>query len=69
MFVNIITECEGRAAYDILRGTGFELCTGYGFHTLINVVMQRSAKTSKLKDCMTANVGREKIKSNFKILY
>lgn len=35
MFVNTITECEGRAAYDILGGTGFELCTGYEFHTLI----------------------------------
>lgn len=35
MFVSIITECEGRAAYDILWGTGFELCTGYECHILI----------------------------------
>lgn len=35
MFVNIVTECEGGAAYDILWGTGFKLCIGYEFHTLI----------------------------------
>lgn len=34
-----------------------------------NVVMQRKSKTSKLKHCMTANVGREKNKTDFKILY
>lgn len=33
MFVNIRTECERRAAQDILRGMGFELCTGYEFPT------------------------------------
>jgi len=27
MFVSVVAECEGTAAYDIVRGTGFELCT------------------------------------------
>jgi len=31
--------------------------------------MQRGLKTSQLKHFTTADVGREKIKTNFKILY